>query len=85
MYPAPNATDCQVASFRHREMLATGQREQFVASLRSPTIACPSGHKSLRHRLAGRLAAAGGQLRDIHASVRRAISSPGVDERGATA
>jgi hypothetical protein len=85
MYPAPNATDCQVASFRHREMLATGQREQFVASLRSPTIACPSGHKSLRHRLAERLVAAGRQMQCIHSHVEGAISSAGVDERGATA
>ena len=33
MYRGPNDTDWQVAKFQHRELVATGQHQQMVASV----------------------------------------------------
>ncbi len=85
MYPAPSATNCQIATFRQREMMETGQRERRVASVGAAPVAAPGSESSQTSRLGWMRSGTGLLLRWIRAHAGRGCSFPGSGERGAVA
>lgn len=85
MYPAPTTSDCQIATFRHQEMMATGLREQFVASVLSPAAAATASTGALVQRLAKTFVTACCQLRCADARLGRSFAAPDAQERGLAA
>jgi hypothetical protein len=51
MYPGLNDTNSQVAKFQHRQMVAEGQYQQYVASMMTATSRPRMVSTAIRHRL----------------------------------
>ena len=77
MYPASNDTDWQVAKFQHREMVAIGQHQQFVASALVHQV--ERGHRSatIRQQLGAVLLRASHRLRGEQGVSPRSITAEG--------
>jgi hypothetical protein len=62
MYPGPNDTDWQVAKFQHRELVAMGQHQQFVARVLTATPSARPASPSIRRQLGTLLVCVGQRL-----------------------
>ncbi len=84
MYPGLSDTDWQVAMIQHRQLVAEGQYQQFVAS----NLATATGHglKSATIRQFGTLLVRAGQrLQGAHSVTKNRLGSVVAGERGAMA
>ena len=85
MYPGPNDTDWQVAKFQHRELVAMGQHQQFVASILAATTDARPVSTPIRRQLGALLVRAGQRLQGAQAVVRESGVSTAPVELGAIA
>ena len=81
----PSDTDWQVARFQHRELVAKGQRQQFVASALSATSDTRPVSTSVRLQLGTLLVRAGQRLQGAQAITRNSLGSVAGSARGAIA
>lgn len=85
MYPGPNDTDWQVAKFQHRELVAMGQHQQFVASALAATTDPRPVATPIRRQLGTLLVRAGQRLQGAQAVARESGISTAPVELGAIA
>ena len=85
MYPAPSATDCQIATFRQREMMETGRRERRLANVLPAPATGTISINVLRHRLVVRLVEAARLPHRADGHMARGLASPGTSEQGSAA
>jgi hypothetical protein len=70
MYPGPNDTDWQVAQLEHRQAVAVGQYQQFVATALASTSNSRPMSTVVRHKLGTLLVRTGQRLQHGYASER---------------
>ena len=85
MYPGPNDTDWQVAKFQHRELVAIGQHQQFVASVLAARIDARPMSTAIRCQVGTLLVRAGQRLQGAQAVARESGVSTAPVELGAIA
>ncbi len=85
MYPGPNDTDWQVAKFQHRELVAMGQHQQFVASVLAATTDTRPVSTPIRHQLGTLLVRVGQRLQGAQAVARESGVSTAPVELGVIA
>jgi hypothetical protein len=83
MYPGPNDTDWQVAKFQHRDAVARGQRQQYVASLLSETSNARPVSTAARRQLGALLVRAGQRLQGAQAMTRDSLGPVTAARQGA--
>ena len=85
MYPGPNDTDWQVAKFQHRELVAIGQHQQFVASVLAARTDARPMSTAIRCQVGTLLVRAGQRLQGAQAVARESGVSTAPVELGAIA
>jgi len=85
MYPGLNDTDSQVATFQHRQLVATGQHQQYLASLMTATSRRRLVSTAIRFRLGTFLVTAGKRFPGAHAIARESCVATASSEVGAMA
>jgi hypothetical protein len=81
MYPAPNHTDWQVATFQRQQAMAEGMRQQAAASVRPARTGGAPVWAGARQRCGAFLVRAGQRLQHAYASETPGIGSRTANER----
>jgi hypothetical protein len=85
MYPGLSDTDCQVAAFRFRQLVAEGQHRQFVAGLCTGPADIRSGTTTFPQRLGTLLVRAGYHLQGLNTVTKQSLDTLATGERAAIA
>jgi hypothetical protein len=85
MYPGLSEVDCQVAGFRHRQLVADGHFQQFVASVLPVSAGSRVVPISLRQPLGALLVRVGEHLQSVEAVRKAGIGLATTRERGVIA
>jgi hypothetical protein len=85
MYPGLNALDCRVAELRYHQMVAEGQRQQFIAGIRQAPADFRPASTTIRRQLGTLLMRTCQYLLGAHAVTRDNLGSVAAGERAAIA